>query len=150
MQKLQEWLERPSLANVYLTGRERDVWKQGVDFLCLAEQPSTTQFTSWMADFLIPRYHRLIGRHIGKPKASASQFGTNIAEYHDSSIAKAANLVGAVLASVLPVVAIVVLYLVKGMGKRLGLVGLFSAIFSTCLWFLNDGRLIEVFSATSA
>lgn len=74
----------------------------------------------------------------------------NIAEYSDSSIAKVANLVGTVLASVLPVIAIVVLYLVKGTGIRLGLVGVFSAIFSTCLWFLNDGSLVEVFSATSA
>lgn len=85
-----------------------------------------------------------------KPGGGSPQFGTNIAEYPDVSIAKAANLVGTVLASVLPVVAIVVLHLVKGIGIRLGLVGLFSAIFSTCLWFLNDGRLIEIFSATSA
>lgn len=74
----------------------------------------------------------------------------NIAEYSDSGIVKVANLVGIVLASVLPVMAIIVLYLVKGMGIRLGLVGVFSAIFSTCLWFLNDGSLVEVFSATSA
>ncbi len=74
----------------------------------------------------------------------------NIAEYSDSGIAKVANLVGTVLASVLPVIAIIVLYLVKGMGIRLGLLGVFSAIFSTCLWFLNDGNLVEVFSATSA
>ena len=74
----------------------------------------------------------------------------NIAEYSDSGIAKVANLVGTVLASVLPVLAIVVLYLLKGVGIRLGLVGIFSALFSTCLWFLNDGSLVEVFSATSA
>ncbi len=70
--------------------------------------------------------------------------------YSDSAILKSANLIGTVLASLLPVLAIVVLYLVKGTGARLGLVGLFSALFSTCLWFLNDGRLVEVFSATSA
>jgi hypothetical protein len=36
------------------------------------------------------------------------------------------------------------------MSKRLGLLGAFTAAFSVCLWFLTDGRLIEVFSATSA
>jgi hypothetical protein len=55
-----------------------------------------------------------------------------------------------VLASILPVVAIIVLYLVDSTGTRLGLVVLFSALFSTCLWLLNDGKLIEVFSVTSA
>lgn len=56
-----------------------------------------------------------------------------MAEYPDFGIAKAANLVETVFALVLPVVAIVVLYLVKEMGTLLGLAGLFSAIFSTCL-----------------
>ena len=59
-------------------------------------------------------------------------------------------MVGAVLASLLPILAIVVLHLVERTGVRLGLVTVFSAIFSTVLWFLNDGRLVEVFSATSA
>ena len=62
----------------------------------------------------------------------------------------AANLVGTVLASVLPVLAIIVLYLVQGMGVRLGLVAAFTTLFSTCLWFLRPGQLIDVFSATSA
>lgn len=57
---------------------------------------------------------------------------------------------GTVLASILPVVAIVVLYLVEGTGTRLGLVAVFSGLFSTSLWFLNDGNLVQVFSATSA
>jgi hypothetical protein len=59
-------------------------------------------------------------------------------------------MVGAVLASLLPILAIVALHLVHTTSTRLGLVTIFSAIFSTALWFLNDGKLIEVFSATSA
>ncbi|OAL40535.1 hypothetical protein AYO20_00271 [Fonsecaea nubica] len=83
-------------------------------------------------------------------RGGTSEFGTNFAEYSDTAITQAANLLGTVLASLLPVVAIIVLYLIEGMGIRLGLVAIFSALFSTCLWFLNDGKLIEVFSATSA
>lgn len=65
--------------------------------------------------------------------SSSSQSSTNMAEYSDFGIAKAANLVGTVFVLVIPVVAIAVLYLVKEMGTLLGLAGLFSAIFSTCL-----------------
>ena len=78
------------------------------------------------------------------------QFGKDLAEYPDSGIAKAANLLGTVLASLLPVAAIVFLHLAQDIGLRLGLIALFSVIFSTCLWFMNDGSLTEVFSATAA
>lgn len=71
-------------------------------------------------------------------------------EYSDTKVTRAANLIGAVLASVLPVIAIVVLLFVEGKGARLGLIALFNVIFSTCLWFLNEGNIIQVFSATSA
>ena len=77
-------------------------------------------------------------------------YGTNVAEYSDSGIAKVANLMGTVLASLLPVLAIIVLHLTEGTGVRLGLVGIFSALFSTCLWLLNNGKVVEVFAATSA
>jgi len=83
-------------------------------------------------------------------RKSSVQDDSGIAQYSEAGIATAARMVGAVLASLLPILAIVVLYLVDNTGARLGLVAVFSAIFSTTLWFLNDGKLIEVFSATSA
>lgn len=55
-----------------------------------------------------------------------------------------------VAASLLPVVAIIVLDIVDGTKIRLGLVAAFTAIFSICLWFLSFGHMIEIFSATSA
>jgi hypothetical protein len=55
-----------------------------------------------------------------------------------------------VIASLLPVLAIVVLYLVTDMPKRLGLLAAFTASFSTSLWFPTEGRPIETFSATAA
>ena len=64
-------------------------------------------------------------------------------EYSDSRVVKIAALIGAVLASLLPILAIVVLHLVKTTETRLGLIVFFSAVFSTLLWFLNDGKLIE-------
>lgn len=49
----------------------------------------------------------------------------------------------------LPILSIMVLYIVKDMEHRLALVGVFSAMFSSALWFMNDGELVEVFGATS-
>lgn len=88
--------------------------------------------------------------NVEQRKKNNTQEDSGIAQYSEAGIATAARMVGAVLASLLPILAIVVLHLVDRTGTRLGLVAVFSAIFSTTLWFLNDGKLIEVFSATSA
>ncbi|KIW81816.1 hypothetical protein Z517_04842 [Fonsecaea pedrosoi CBS 271.37] len=145
---LQEWLRRPSLGAIYLTGRDREVWSQGTDLVAIADRPRSNRLRIWIADSLVPTLH--IAASQRTIRGGNSEFGTNFAEYSDTAITQAANLLGTVLASLLPVVAIIVLYLIEGIGIRLGLVAVFSALFSTCLWVLNDGRLIEVFSATSA
>lgn len=61
---LQEWLRRPTLGDIYLTGRDRDIWAKGVDLVSLGERSSTNRFTGWIAHCLLPKYHRVIGRHI--------------------------------------------------------------------------------------
>jgi hypothetical protein len=73
-----------------------------------------------------------------------------IVTYSDSKVIQTSALFGTVMASLLPVIAIVILYLVHSMEARLGLVATFTMMFSTSLWFLSDGRLMEVFAATSA
>jgi hypothetical protein len=85
-----------------------------------------------------------------KPDTEAGAFAPNTVHYSDHTIFRIAAFVGTIVASLLPVSAIVVLYFITAMGTRLGLVGTFTAVFSICLWFMTDGRLIEVFSATSA
>lgn len=69
---LQEWLPRPTLRGIYLTGRDRDIWAHGVDLMCLEEWPSKNQLTSWMAYCLVPKYHSVIGRHIVSEERSLS------------------------------------------------------------------------------
>ncbi len=79
-----------------------------------------------------------------------SEYAPNTIYYSDSALIRIASFFCIILSSMLPVMAIVVLYRVAAMSTRLGLVGTFTAVFSVCLWFMTDGRLIEVFSATSA
>ncbi|KAK4949757.1 hypothetical protein LTR10_011599 [Elasticomyces elasticus] len=151
---LQDWLRRPTLGGVYLTGRDRDVWFDGTDLMLLAKQSSSNYFTRWLSDSLAPKYYHatMVVKSClrKKNKIHCPQEDSGIAEYSDTRITTIAQMVGAVLASLLPILAIVALHLVHTTGTRLGLVTVFSAIFSTALWFLNDGKLIEVFSATSA
>lgn len=54
------------------------------------------------------------------------------------------------LSSLLPIAAIVVLYVVQDMPKRLGIVAAFTAGFSLVLGFVTNGELIDVFAASAA
>ena len=50
----------------------------------------------------------------------------------------------------LPVIAIVVLYYVDNMGRRLGIIGGFTAAFSVVLGLATNGALVDVFAASAA
>ena len=54
------------------------------------------------------------------------------------------------IASLLPVVSIVVLSSVNSLRERLGIIGLFTTMFSLSLSLLTGGRAIEIFAATAA
>ncbi len=60
----QEWLRRPTLGAVYLTGRDRDIWAHGVDLVSIGGQIQPDRLTQWFSDLIVPIYHRAIGRHV--------------------------------------------------------------------------------------
>ncbi|KAI4864619.1 hypothetical protein F4820DRAFT_422899 [Hypoxylon rubiginosum] len=159
LQKLQCWLSEPRLGGVYLLGRDHDVWSQGRDLLALAPPPHANRFSRFVAGRALPLYHRLrhsttverIYRILLKSHSPSSPTSadTGIATYDDARLISASAFICTVIASMLPILSIMVLYIVKDMEHRLALVGVFSAMFSSALWFMNDGELVEVFGATS-
>ena len=71
--------------------------------------------------------------------------------YHSqTTLIRIARVISLALASLLPLVSIVVLYYVKSMPKRLGIVGFFTAVFSIILGLVTNGELVAVFAASSA
>lgn len=99
---------------------------------------------------LIHRFRRILKvTNQDCEEATTTDYAPNTVCYSDKKATRVAELVGAIIASLLPVLAIVILYLVKSMAKRLGLVALFTSLFSVSLWFMTDRRLLEVFAATS-
>lgn len=91
-------------------------------------------------------YNRLIvKRWLSSIKQSEENRATQV--YSETNLIR----VGAVvLASTLPVLAIVILSLVTRMERRLAIIAAFTATFSTLLGMFSSGREIEIFSATSA
>ena len=68
----------------------------------------------------------------------------------DSYFYRLANILGTVISSLIPIVAIIVLHVVSNMAARLGIVCGFTAIFSVSLASVTQARRIEIFAATAA
>ncbi len=75
---------------------------------------------------------------------------SNIFLYRDTHIYRIATIVGTLLSSLIPIVAIIVLSSVKNMTARLGIVSAFTAIFSVSLSLVTEGKRVEIFAATAA
>jgi uncharacterized protein DUF6594 len=76
--------------------------------------------------------------------------GVEIRKYSGRRIRKAGNIAVAMLSSTLPTLVILVLYFVKRMIVRIGLVIVFTAVFSTALAVFTTASKVEIFSATAA
>jgi hypothetical protein len=63
---------------------------------------------------------------------------------------RAVNILVTLIASLLPITAIVILYFITNAIVRLGIVVAFTATFSICLILLTNAKRIEIFAATSA
>lgn len=71
--------------------------------------------------------------------------------YHSqTTLLRIGRIFAMTLSSLLPIAAIVVLYAVKDMSKRLGIVAAFTASFSLVLGIVTNGELIDVFAASAA
>lgn len=64
LQIFQEWLDRPFLGNIRLTGRDKDIWSRGVDLASIADVERSYPLTNWIADYFVPVFHRVVGRHL--------------------------------------------------------------------------------------
>jgi hypothetical protein len=61
-----------------------------------------------------------------------------------------ARLLSITLASLLPIASIVVLYYVRSMPKRLGIISGFTATFSFVLGLVTNSHMVDVFAASAA
>lgn len=74
---------------------------------------------------------------------------SGIVSYKDNVLQKVTLHITTIIASLLPVLAIVALYLVGPMNERLGLMALFTVVFTACLSFFTNATRAEIFIATS-
>ena len=66
---MQRWLRDPDLGAVYLTGRDRNIWTDGEDLMSIMERHHMNALSYGIAEYLVPLYWRLVGRHIVSDQA---------------------------------------------------------------------------------
>lgn len=76
--------------------------------------------------------------------------GVDVRTYSAKKLKKASNITVAIVSSLLPAVVILALYFVKRMIVRIGLVILFTFMFSIAIAIFTAARKVEIFSATAA
>lgn len=74
---------------------------------------------------------------------------SGIVSYEDTTLQKFISHITTIIASSLPILAITVLYYIGAMNARLGLIALFTIVFTTCLSFFTNTTRVEIFISTS-
>jgi hypothetical protein len=150
---LQDWLERPKMGNFALLGEDRHVWgssdKPDVhapDLIVLKPRVEEDQFSKLVIGKFVVWAHGIFGSRA--KKLSDVESGQVI--YEDDCLLRFTSLVTTVVASLLPIVSIVVLYYLHDMGGRLGLIAVFTLVFALCLTGFSNAKTGEVFTATTA
>ncbi|KAI1774217.1 hypothetical protein F4818DRAFT_76629 [Hypoxylon cercidicola] len=75
---------------------------------------------------------------------------TALYEYSDGKIRIVTHTLGSVVSTIIPMISIVVLYFAKSMSLRLGLVCIFSVIFSIVMSLATNARRVDIFAAAAA
>jgi hypothetical protein len=74
----------------------------------------------------------------------------NLFHYSDSHLIGAIDIAGTAIASMTPLVSIIILYFVQNLGYRLAILCACTFAFSVCLALVTKARRIEVFACTAA
>jgi FtsH-binding integral membrane protein len=116
------------------------------DLLALRRRAESDSFSKWVSERLLPWYHLVFGRYIHKKNPHRD----NEVSYNDSLILKAASMSATMLAALLIVAPVVVLDEINSMRVRLGLMSVFTVVFSLCVARLTGAKRTDVFAATAA
>ena len=83
-------------------------------------------------------------------KARQERRETGFTFLSDNRVRRTTRFVAVVLASILPILSIVILYYVRSSDIRIGLIIIFSTLFSGVVALVSDARNVEVMAATAA
>ncbi|KAK0662121.1 hypothetical protein QBC41DRAFT_235370 [Cercophora samala] len=151
---LRLWFQRPGMGNFPIRGLDRGAWNTEFEHDLVALQPRLTPdpISSFFARHIFPLFHRLYGQRFKDPESGNLGIGEGIWTYRESKLGMVVDVVVTVVASLLPLISTIVLYLIeeRTKGVKLGVVVVFAAAFAFALATMTKARRVEAFAATAA
>jgi hypothetical protein len=115
------------------------------DLITLKPRAKEDAFSVWAAESTIFNLARCGCFKFMKPSAVHGSIG-----YEDSTIYRITYWFTSILASTIPIASIVVLYQVRSMSARLGIIAAFNVLLAVCLMGFADAKRAEVFAISAA
>ncbi|KAH7064965.1 hypothetical protein B0J12DRAFT_20065 [Macrophomina phaseolina] len=151
LRHIQNYLVSEDMDNGVLAGTDAGVWgseehdydKGSSDLLPLASRHNEDIFSSWVTDTVSEKLIRLKQKRRPARKRKLDDFA-------DKKMLRFTFVVSSVLASVLPILSIAILYCVKSLKARLGLIAVFNALLSFALAWFTTAKRAEVFAVSVA
>ncbi|KAL8701400.1 MAG: hypothetical protein Q9224_000520 [Gallowayella concinna] len=124
VQVLREWLDRLEGGDFFLGPKEADMWDVEDDLLSLhGRTPDKDRLTRHINEKVVPWYHRRWGH---RTKASPNEEWYGVWQYDQDKLETIANVISTLLASLLPSLSILILYLLPTPASRLIAISGFS------------------------
>jgi hypothetical protein len=134
----------------FLLGVDKTTWEDPElkhDLICVNQIHQPDPLTSWATRTFLTTFHKWVGRRY---KSAIGSDDSRLFNYSDKHLELPAEILSTALSSLLPVVAIVVLYLVQSVAKRLAIIAIFTVAFSVGLVLMAAASRSENFAATAA
>ncbi|KAH8685797.1 hypothetical protein BGZ60DRAFT_523076 [Tricladium varicosporioides] len=157
---LEDWISQPDLGGLFFSGPDLSPGRNSLfdkahshDLMTLSHRTGENDlFTRLLAG---PIFHGLerVFRMLKKPLPHDPEnpgAQSNAFEYSDKHIIRTIDILGSIVASMTPLLSVVILYFVKSLGTRLAVLCIFTLLFSICLALVTKARRIEIFACTAA
>ena len=150
LRSLKEWLRDREGGRSFLADYETKTWQDDNlgAYVCL-EPPSAKgdPFTKWLLNSVVQVYDRVLGRFIGSGEVVDDRTGDK--SYSSDGVNRASNIITAILASALPVVAIYALNKIPTTEGRIGATAGFTVAFAVLMGIFSSAKRSEMIAATA-
>jgi len=148
LEVLRDWLGREKGGNNFLSGIEDLPWLESetADLIAVSGRDFDS-ITSWTAETLVPWLYR--SRIVRKTPVSGQE-ELGLVEWDDTAYLRTARGMSVVVSSLIPSLAIVILYFIHNLIARILTAMGLSFVFSVALALSTPARPAEIFAASAA
>ena len=146
---MQSNLRDPTMEG-FLLGVDKTIWSDPAlqhDLVCVNEIHQPDPFTFWATKIFLGTLHRFVGRRY---KSAVGSDGSPLFHHDEKHLKMPAEILSTALSALLPVAAIVILYLVQDLAQRLATIAVFTVMFSVGFVLMAAATRSENFAATAA